>query len=308
MTPDTPENGSRHEAHHAAVEELLSAYADGELDLEHARQVESHLLACSRCQRQLELNAMVDAQLASEPLMPASPALRARVRAATRIRTAEAREGAVTALPHRAFAAPSALGPDTAPPLTPRQGRGSAWERRVLWSGWLIAAGLAGALFGDLPRTPAAVPDAVDAVPAAPSPSIPMVAAATADFRHTLQRALPGRAENLGAVRAAVSFPVTPLRAPDVELLGAWTTTIRGEPAAALAYRWRDRILVQYVVPEHLFARQPEVQRAVAGLGAYTATAGAEAVVAWPGARSGSLLVGAAAPAELLSVRREAGL
>lgn len=310
MTPDTPDHELLFEAQHAAVEELLSAYADDELEPEQARQVDAHLMACALCRRQLELSTAVDARLAREPLVPASPALRARVLAASRAQPTGARAGPDEASPVAELAVPSTstLHPDTAHSL--RQGRWSAWERRTAWSGWLVAAGLAGVLLGGALRTPPPAPDAlaVGTMAADPQPPIPMVAAAAADFRFAVQRALPGRVDDLDAVRATVAFPVTPLSAPDLELLGAWTTTIRGEPAAALAYRWRDRVLVQYVVPEHLFALQPEVQRAVAASGAYTATAGAEGVVAWPGARSGSLLVGAADPTELLLVPRAAGL
>ena len=103
---------------------------------------------------------------------------------------------------------------------------------------------------------------------------------------------LPGRARDLSAVRAAVSFPIEPLRGPDLRLLGAWTTDVRGEPAAVLAYRLRDHLVVQYLVAEDAFFRHPAVRAAVADRHLLTAADGARALVAWPGTSTGTVLVG----------------
>ncbi|MDF1506517.1 hypothetical protein, partial [Roseisolibacter sp. H3M3-2] len=120
---------------------------------------------------------------------------------------------------------------------------------------------------------------------------------------------LPGRARDLDAVRLAVPFAVEPLRARDLRLLAAWTTDLGGEPAAVLAYRWDDLLVLQYIVSEERFFRAPAVRAAVAAGHAALARDGARAVAAWPTARAGTLLVGEVAPqrlVELLAAAREA--
>lgn len=271
-----PHDPSTHERRlaeqHEALEGLLGAYADGELPPAQVAELDAHLLACARCRRQLELSSAVDRALASEVLVPASPRLRARVLAATR--------------------APAVAEP---PSPAPRRTR-PAWERPLAWGGWLVAAGLALLLVAPRQQPARVVP------PPAPPP-VPMAVAAAADFRRSMGTALPGTPADLAGVRAALPFAVVPLSAPGLELLGAWRTSIRGEAAAALAYRWRDRVVVQYVVPEALFTRQPGVRQAVAERGLYAATDSGAGVVAWPGERSGILLVGAVAADELARLR-----
>jgi hypothetical protein len=87
-------------------------------------------------------------------------------------------------------------------------------------------------------------------------------------------------------------FPVETLNLPDGELMGAWPTEIQGEPAAALAYRINNQIVVQYIVSEPLFFRQDVVRQAVADSGRYLTTDNHESLLAWPGTGSGNLLVG----------------
>ena len=94
-----------------------------------------------------------------------------------------------------------------------------------------------------------------------------------------------------------------PLRAPSLRLLAAWTTDLRGEPAAVLAYRRGDRLVVQYVVSESVFFRDPAVRRAVAERHLLAASDGAQGLVAWPTPASGLLLVGDVPARELAAVR-----
>src|SRR5207302_10040399 len=96
-----------------------------------------------------------------------------------------------------------------------------------------------------------------------------------------------------------VGFPMQPLTSAAVRLLGAWTTTLAGEPAAVLAYRWDDRLVVQYIVPEQLFFRHPAVRAAAASHHPVGATDGAIGLVAWPLAAAGSVLVGDGSPERL---------
>lgn len=144
------------------------------------------------------------------------------------------------------------------------------------WSGWLLAAVLAlgwvtQALF------PGRVP-------------IPMVQAAVTDFNRHAAHALPQ--PNLVALRAHVPFPVAPLPTLSRQLLASWSTVIRGTRAAAIAYRVRDRVVVQYIVNQRIFFEQPAVRRAIARNGRYVARDGRFNVVAWPQSHSGVLLVG----------------
>ena len=78
---------------------------------------------------------------------------------------------------------------------------------------------------------------------------------------------------------------------------------IGGEPAAALAYRCHDRLVVQYVIPEHVFFRPPRVREAIAASGVYAAGEGDVHTVAWPGTDNGSFLVGEF-PASVLAAMR----
>ena len=88
-----------------------------------------------------------------------------------------------------------------------------------------------------------------------------------------------------------------------MRLIGAWTTTIDGVPAAVLAYRCHDRLVVQYVVPEHVFFRPPRVREAIATSGLYAAGEGKIHAVGWPGRDNGSFLVGEFTAAELAAMR-----
>ena len=126
----------------------------------------------------------------------------------------------------------------------------------------------------------------------APVQQVSLLGGIVDDYTRVSRGDLPGRARDLSAVRAAVSFPIEPLRAPDLRLLGAWTTDVRGEPAAVLAYRLRDRLVVQYLVAEDAFFRHPAVRTAVADRHLLTAADGARALVAWPGTSTGTVLVG----------------
>jgi hypothetical protein len=86
-------------------------------------------------------------------------------------------------------------------------------------------------------------------------------------------------------------FPVNALLTPELRLIGAWTTDLRGEPAAVLAYRWNDKLVLQYVVSEQLLFRPADVRRAFASGHHLAARSGVQSVIAWPATASGELLV-----------------
>jgi anti-sigma factor RsiW len=289
------------EARHGALAELLGAYADGELPPAARARVEAHLLACDRCRRVVAAQTGIGARLAAEPVQPMAPVFRDRVFA-------------------HAFAQPVVGTTDVATASSPARVPVPRWRRHaaqaLAWSGWAVAAALTGVLASrptvsgrtaseltGVPLGVAAGPPAATVPPSGTPAAPPMVEAALVDYRRVRAAPLPATAPDLAAVRASVPFPVVPLRSADVRLLAAWTTRLRGEPTAALAYRWGDRVIVQYVVPERLFFRQPDVRAAVANGGVFTAASGAQGVVAWPAASSGALLVGDAAPAELARVQ-----
>jgi anti-sigma factor RsiW len=263
----TPAEEAARESRHEVLRELLGAYADRELPPETIAQIDAHLVGCAECRSALEVHDAVRTRLAAERPAAPSPALRARIAAA------------IDAVP-----APVAI-PQPAPRIVQ--------HRSVVWlavTGWVAAVVLAIAL---VVQTPADSGRAAGVRPlAAPVAQVPLLGGIVDDYVRVSQSDLPGRARDLSAVRAAVSFPIEPLSAPDLRLLGAWTTDVRGEPAAVLAYRLRDHLVVQYLVAEDAFFRSPAVRSAVADRHLLTAADGARALVAWPGTSTGTVLVG----------------
>ena len=263
----TPAEEAARESRHEVLRELLGAYADRELPPETMAQIDAHLVGCAECRSALEVHDVVRTRLAAERPAAPSPALRARIAAAI---------DAVPAPVVVATPAPRAID-----------------QRTVVWlavAGWVAAVVLAIVLAVQAPASPlrAAGARAI----AAPVQQVPLLGGIVDDYARVSRGDLPGRARDLSAVRAAVSFPIEPLSAPDLRLLGAWTTDVRGEPAAVLAYRLRDRLVVQYLVAEDAFFRHPAVRTAVADRHLLTAADGARSLVAWPGTSTGTVLVG----------------
>lgn len=250
---------------HDGIPDLLGAYVDGELPDALAAQVRGHLDACASCRAALGVQRSVRARLAAVPVahVPAE-------------------------LDRRLSDAVDAAAATGGPPGARRPRRRPV--RLAAWSGWAAAAALAVALL--VTRLPATAPR-----PAAPQ--VPMVASALVDYRASVARELPPGCDAPGA--SPLDGP--PLRAPDAHVVSCWATTLQGHPAAAWAYRWRDQVVVAYVVPESLFFRQPAVREAVQREGRFLATDGREGVVAWPEEDRGIVLVGEDAPARLESLR-----
>jgi anti-sigma factor RsiW len=263
----SPEEAAR-ESRHEVLRELLGAYADRELPPETVAQIDAHLVGCAECRRGLEVHHTLRARLATEPPAAASPTFRARISAAL----------------------------DAAPaPVASRVSAEArvAPEPRMLWlaaSGWIVAMILALVLAmvsGSASRFAPA-----SRVLATPVHDVPLLGAVVDDYARVSRGDLPGRARDLDAVRAAVSFPVEPLRADNLRLLAAWTTDVRGEPAAVLAYRLDDRLLVQYLVAEDVFFQHPAIRAAIADHHLLRAADGDRTVVAWPDSSTGTVLVG----------------
>jgi len=277
-TEDPAERAAR-ESQHQVLIDLLGAYADRELPPETTSQIDAHLVGCVRCRRELAVHHAMRRRLGVEPPVAAPPALRDRIAAAI----------AATPVP---MSTPAASG------LTVL--------RRPL-----VAAALAAAVLATVISSTVLVRRHAERASLAPlttsTSAVPLLRDVLADYRRVVAADLPGRARDLDAVRSAVAFPVEPLDGSAVRLLAAWTTDLGGEPAVVLAYRWDDRILLQYVVSEERFFQHPALRQAVADGGLLAARDGAQGIVAWPTASAGTLLI-ADLPPERLRVIGSAAL
>ena len=275
-TEDPAERAAR-EGQHQVLIDLLGAYADRELPPETTSQIDAHLIGCVRCRRELAVHHAMRRRLGVEPPIAAPPALRERIAAAI----------ASTPVP---IATPAA--------------RVSLLRRPLVVAA--LAVGVAAASVGStiLVRhgtEPAAL------APLSTSPSaVPLLRDVLADYRRVVAGDLPGRARDLAAVRSAVPFPIEPLGGSAVRLLAAWTTDLGGEPAVVLAYRWDDRIMLQYVVSEQRFFQHPALRQAVADGRLLAAHDGSQGIVAWPTASAGTLLIADLPPERLRVIGSEA--
>jgi anti-sigma factor RsiW len=263
---ETAEERAARENQHQVLIELLGAYADRELPPETTSQIDAHLVGCIRCRTELAVHHAMRGRLGIEPPVAAPPALRERIRAA------------IAAMPV----------PVEAPAPAP-----SSWwrgyQRVILAAAGVLIAAVAMAIVAVV-RRPAGEPAPVSL--AVPVTTVPLLRDVLLDYRRVVAGDLPGRARDLDAARGAVPFPIEPLRAPGIRLLASWTTEIDGDPAVVLAYRWDDRIVLEYLVPEQRFFQHSELRRAVAGGRLLEATDGAQSIAAWPTDSAGAVLVG----------------
>ncbi len=273
------------EGRHRTTVGLLGAYLDEEVTPNLRQDVESHLQQCDECRRELRIQLALKARLAAEK--PADPPVAVLERLRSHVQALS------TASPERG-----------APGFHHRSGS-PRLHAIASWGGWLVAASLAALWIWGPHRSPSQgmgmsmgplTPVAVDSVPE------PIATAALQDFRRITASALPP-GPHLAAVQAEVPFSIPALHSAHMRLIGSWTTEINGEPAAVLAYRCHDRLVVQYVVAEPVFFRPPRVRRAIASSGLYAAGDGKIHAVAWPGTDSGSFLVGEFTAAELAAMR-----
>ena len=269
---DPAERAARENQHQVLID-LLGAYADGELPPETTSQIDAHLVGCVRCRRELAVHRAMRRRLGFEPPVAAPPALRERIVAAIAATPVPAAVADPTPRPLAILARPTVFAPILA----------------------LVIAAAVGA--GYLVRQ-AATPVSLAPISASIG-TIPLLQDVLTDYRRVVAGDLPGRARDLDAVRSAVPFPIEPLRSPNVRLLAAWTTTLGQEPAVVLAYRWDDRIVLQYVVSEQRFFQHPAMRQAIAGGGLLAARDGAQGIVAWPTATAGTVLIADVPPEQL---------
>jgi len=268
---DPAERAARENQHQVLID-LLAGYADGELPPETTSQIDAHLVGCLRCRRELAVHLAMHRRLGFEPPVAAPPALRERIKAA------------IAAMP--------------APELAPA---GESDRFSQLRRPWVLGSLAAVVIAAGIGAT-RIVRHATSGTPASlttSAASVPLLRDVLLDYRRVTSSDLPGRARDLDAVRSAVPFPIEPLQAPSVRLIAAWTTQLVDDPAVVLAYRWDDRIVLEYIVPEQRFFQHPALRQAVAGGGLLAAQEGAQAVVAWPTSSAGALLVGDVPPEQL---------
>jgi anti-sigma factor RsiW len=275
---EEPRERESREARHQVLIELLGAYADRELPPETASQIEAHLVGCARCRNELAVHQAVRLRLGVAPPVAAPPALRERIVAAI----------AATPIPQAGSAPPPSR-------------HVAAWKRHPVVLAMVVtivtiavAIGV-NASFSD--RDVGPIPN-VTRLSVSPA-SVPLLNDALADYRRVTAGDLPGRSRDLDLVRGAVPFPIDPLRVNGVRLLAAWTTDLGGEAAAVLAYRWNDRIVLQYLVPEERFFRHRAIYATVSGNHLLVASANTQGLVAWPTPEGGAILIGDVAPEQL---------
>ena len=273
---ERPDNDDAREARHQVLATLLGAYADGELPPETTSQIDAHLLGCVRCRREVELHSVMHTRLSREPIVPASTAFRDRiVQELARGRAA----AHVDELPTRAW-----------------------WQSARVRIGAAFAL-VAVAMALGVARVRAVASPARARAAMIDATTVPLFVAVLDDYRRVMSNDLPGRARDLDAVRAAVPFPVQPLHDAATSLLAAWSTDLHGEPAAVLAYRWHDQLVLEYLVAEPVFFRHPAVRAPIAAGEMITAKNGAQGVLSWATPQSGAILVGDVAPEAMLALR-----
>ena len=244
---------------HARLRELIAPFADGELTGEEKDLLEEHLRSCGRCRRELAVQQLLSRALAREPAPAASAGLRRLI---------------------------EWMGE---PPAEIRR-RGFPWGQR--WAAPAVAAlvviGAAAGTVLRVRRDEASMSMA----------QIPMLRDALADCRRVMGRNFPRKAD-LPALADGLQFPVHALYRPGLDLFSTWKTTLAGAPAAALAYRWRGMVVVQYTVPIEVLRQQPGVGQALSGGGFYAASELGQGVVAILEGGSGTVLIADARPEEL---------
>ncbi len=277
---ERPGDDDAREARHQVLATLLGAYADGELPPETSSQIDAHLLGCGRCRREVTVHKAVRARLSQEPTITASAALRERIL-------------------HQLAQTP---GPLAAAETASAALRRPWWATRGarLTAAMALGLGIALATYRRAGGEFAASQPALASIDAA---QVPLFSHILADYRRVTAGDLPGRARDLDAVRASVPFEVEVLHEPSLRLLGAWSTDLDGEPAAVLAYRWHDRLVLEYLIAEPVFFRHPGLRAPVAAGRLVTASSGGQGMVAWAAPESGAVLIGEVAPSELAALR-----
>ncbi|MCC6246003.1 MAG: zf-HC2 domain-containing protein [Gemmatimonadaceae bacterium] len=255
------------EARHALLASLLGAYADGELPAETVSQIDAHLVGCQRCRNELRVQRALGERLAHGTIPTASSALHDRIR--------------------RSVAA--------APPVRPTnevaRGAQLATIRRLVRYAVGVLVLVAVALLARQWASRGSVRNPARVEPVALGDTPPLLQELVSTYRSAARGDLPGRARDLERVRQAVGFPVYPLESADAHLVSVWTVTVDGELAAALAYRWRDQLVIQFVVAESAVFRARDLRAAFAEQRLAAVQADAIGVVTWSEPSAGAVIL-----------------
>lgn len=276
---DFSQDAETREARHELLASFLGAFADGELPAETQSQIDAHLTGCARCRTELDVHRVLRDRLGKEPVPAASAALRKRIESGIHAATP----------PVLVATAPSA-------PVEANQLLRRRWLAVALAIPLLAAAVVAALKSRDQ--------DALQVSAITASGAAPLVKNVLADYHVVNAGDLPGRSRDLVAVRAAVPFTFATLSHPELRLVAAWTTSLSGEPAAVLAYRWNDRVVYQYFVSDALLFRSPEVRASLAQNRALSLRNGEEGMLVWAGPEYGTVLVGEFQPEEFAALRQ----
>jgi hypothetical protein len=245
---------------HGLLQELVAAFADGELPDAEARVVEAHLRGCVRCQRELALQRGLSAALVQHDARSASHALRNRI---------------------------DQIGRPTSPPLAFAW---KSWVAPALATGFVAFVVVSGAAFVSVSVGRAGALSARRGEENGRITAIALLRDARDDCRRAMTRNFPRKAD-VEAVSAGLEFPVRVLGRPDTKLFSTWKTTLAGTPAVGLAYRWRGIIVVQYAVSAEMMWRQPEIADALRLTGLYSVSEHGQAIVASLADGGGTLLI-----------------
>lgn len=278
---DFSQDAETREAQHELLASFLGAYADGELPAETHSQIDAHLMGCARCRRELDVHRAVRDRLGKEPVPAASAALRKRIE-----------HGVQSATPPVFHTPESGIVVGTASRKTRRRWMAMGLAIPVVMVGLLVAQSL---------NTRSGTQKS--ATPIAPTSGASLLNNVLADYRRVNAGDLPGRQRDLVAVRAAVPFAFEPLSNSSLRLVNAWTTSLSGEPAAVLAYRWNDRMVYQYFVSEGLLFQSPDIRAAIALQQQVFHKDGEQSMLLWAEPEYGSVLVGEFQPVELADLR-----
>lgn len=263
-----PRDWQREAEQHDVIASLLAAYVDGELPPETATQLDAHLRECPRCAREVSMQRQLAAGLGQIGGPMASAALHTRIRQS------------IAAVPATEIASPAA----TADVRRWRIGRWG-WGAVVV----LLAALGLGRVFRSA-QTVAATNAA--AAPVSVMGNTPLLDSLAAQWRVLSLENLPGRARDVDAMRRTLGVPVLPLESPGLDLAAAWTTTAWGELLGVLAYRFDDRLVLQFTIPEALLARSGSLNAALAETAVLVARRDAVSVVAWRTPGGATVLAG----------------
>lgn len=277
---DFAHDAETREARHELLASFLGAYVDGELPPETRSQIDAHLTGCARCRRELDVHRAVRDRLGNEPVPAASSALRERIAAGIK----------------------SAPAPTFAPVVEPTFEK-PASSRRVLTTALAVVALVLLPALAILSVRQFAPSRSASAVSVVPVESAPLMSSVFEDAQRVVAGPLPGRARDLAAVRAAVPFTFRVPANPALRLLAAWTTSLAGEPAAVLAYRWNDRVVLQYFVTDELVFQSPGVRASLAQKRAVSMTSGGQGMLLWAEPEYGTMLVGDFTPGEFAALR-----